>query len=341
MSNLLVTQKVALAPLTTLKVGGEARYFTTVASDEEIKEAVRFARQNALPLFVLGGGSNVLVGDKEYPGLVLHMNSRGYTFEIVSTTHVRVEVEAGETLDSFIAETIARGWWGLENLSHIPGTVGATPVQNVGAYGVEVADYILSVTVYNTATSTIEILSNEECLFGYRDSFFKTEEGRHYIILRVTFLLLQNPLPRLGYADLERQFSGSNIPTQQEIRLAIISIRSAKFPDWSTVGTAGSFFKNPIVPLHVAETLRVKYPNMPTYSVDAGTVKLPLGYILDKICNLKGVRKNHVRLYEEQALVLVADSGATATEIETFAGEVQQKVFADTNIFISLEVTKI
>ena len=341
MSNFLVTHTVPLAPLTTLKVGGSARYYTIASTDADVKMAVHFAKQNELPFFILGGGSNVLINDNGYDGLIIHMQSRGYTYQDSNPSQVLVTVEAGEILDSFIASTVREGWWGLENLSHIPGTVGATPVQNVGAYGVEVAHCIDRVTIYNTYTNTVESLTREQCLFSYRDSIFKQKVGRDYIILRVTFMLSKIPVRNLEYADLKHKFNDFNTPDQTQIRAAVIAIRSTKFPDWSVVGTAGSFFKNPVVAKEIADALSTVYPELPVYPVDSTTTKLSLGFILDKICHLKGMKKKHVRLYEKQVLVLVAEDGATATEIESFAREVQQKVLLDTKVFISFEVMQL
>jgi len=338
---LAVAQNVPLAPLTTLRVGGLATYYAIVSNHNEVAKAVRFAKQNALPFCVLGGGSNMLVSDDGYSGLVIHVQSQGYVVQELSTTVREITVQAGEMLDSFIGQTVKEGWWGLENLSHIPGTVGATPVQNVGAYGVEVADVISTVQVYDTVTEKEIVLSASECYFGYRDSIFKSEVGRSYIILSVTFRLSTEACPRVDYADVQKIISSHDAPTQSMIREAIISIRSNKFPDWNQIGTAGSFFKNPIVPEAVALALQKKYPELPIYVAQSGYMKVVLGYILDKICHLKGVQVGHVGLYHAQALVLVAEFGATATEVKVFADGVKEKVFAHTNILIEREVTEI
>lgn len=333
----LIQSKVTLAPYTTLKTGGVADYFAVIENVEDLEKAVAFASQRQLPFYVLGGGSNMLVADEGYRGVVLHMQCKGVTYTEVDVDTMLVKVAAGEVLDDVIADTVSKGLWGLENLSHIPGSVGATPVQNVGAYGVEVADVILEVTVFDTVTKKITTLQNVDCNFSYRHSLFK--EKQNLIIVSVTFVVHKNPNPKITYADLLAQVPPNPSPLQ--VRTSVIAIRAEKFPDWSTVGTAGSFFKNPIIPEADAVALRVKYPALPTYLQENGQVKISLGFVLDKICGLKGFAIGPVRLYERQALVLVAENGSTTTDIKNFAKIISEKVFVKTAIKISQEVTEI
>lgn len=333
----LVQSKVALTPYTTLKTGGTADYLVTIGHPKDLEKAVAFAMQTQLPFCVLGGGSNMLVSDDGYKGVMLHMKCKGVTYTEIDEDTVIVTVAAGEVLDDVIKDTVMRGLWGLENLSHIPGSVGATPVQNVGAYGVEVADVISEVTVFDTDTKEIITLQNKDCHFTYRHSIFK--EKHNLIIMSVTFVLYTQPNPKIFYADLATRVSAH--PSSLDIRTAVIAIRSEKFPDWTVVGTAGSFFKNPIVPAAVAQTLQDKYPALPTYPSTNGEVKISLGYVLDKICGLKGFAIGPVRLYEKQALVLVAETGATTTDIKNFVKVISEKVFTHTAIKISQEVTEI
>jgi len=328
---------VPLAPYTTLHVGGCARYFTIVTSLEMLHQAVAQARKRGLPFVVLGGGSNVLVSEQGYPGLVIRMAINDVTEHKVDTG-VWVTAGAGVEFDELVATTVTHGWWGLENLSHIPGTVGATPIQNVGAYGVEVADIISSVTVYDTERGVVHELSNSECQFGYRTSRFKTDVEKRMIVTAVTYKLSTKATHRVEYADLARYFSGQAPDSPGAVRDAVIAIRGAKFPNWHTVGTAGSFFKNPIIPHSLAENLLERYPQLPCYPAGPGLVKCSLGYLLDKVCGLRGYRSGLVRLYEAQALVLVADRGATATAIDAFATDIAQQVFSKTGIIIEREV---
>lgn len=332
-----ILEHVALASYTTFKTGGIARYFIPIATRAELKAAVDFAIAKQLPLFVLGGGSNVLALDAGYEGVVIHMQLRGITYTDVSRTKVEVTVAAGESFAELVVVTAKHGIWGLENLAAIPGSVGATPVQNVGAYGVEVADCIVSVAVFNRITGSNEILDNAACAFGYRDSCFKHPVGAAYIITAVTFLLSRVPQPQLSYADLV-SLEASGEQTPDTIRAAVTEIRANKFPDWTRVGTAGSFFKNPVITVEEAAKLQMRYPTLPLYPTATGQVKVSLGVILDKLCGLRGYTQGTVGLYEKQALVLVATPPATTTDILNFADTVAEIVFAKTNIRIEREV---
>lgn len=333
----LVRTHVPLAPLTTLQTGGDAGYYTEINDLADLEKAVAFAHEKQLPFCVLGGGSNMLIKDEGYPGLILKQNLRGITYNTSENGTYEVTVFAGENFDELVQETTTRELWGLENLSHIPGTVGATPVQNVGAYGVEVADLISQVTVFDADTKKITTLKNAECHFSYRHSIFK--EKNNLIIISVTFTLTTQSNPKITYADV-KAVVGEN-PTPGDIRNIIIAIRAAKFPDWHRVGTAGSFFKNPRLSLPEVNVLLNKYPDIPTYSDADGLTKISLGYVLDKICGLKGFAIGPVRLYENQALVLVAEAGATTTDIKNFVKIISKKVYEKTLIKISQEVTEI
>ncbi len=334
---LTVREEVILSNWVSLKTGGPARYFIEVSSIEALQEAVVFSYEKQLPFYVLGSGTNLLVSDTGYEGVIIKINILKRTYTALDNNQVKLEVGAGESFDSVIAETIGKSLWGLENLSHIPGTVGATPVQNVGAYGVEVADLISHVTVFDVTTKKIITLTNSECMFSYRYSLFK--ENKNLIIVSVTFIVASVSVPKLTYGDL------ANLPmdmqTPRGIRETIITIRSAKFPDWNTEGTAGSFFKNPVITKEQADTLLAKYPDIPTYKSNDDRVKVSLGYILDKLCGLKGFAHGPVRLYEKQALVLVATPPATTSDIKNFKKIISDAVFLKTFIHIEQEVTEI
>ncbi len=334
---LSICENVSLRAHTTLKTGGVARYVVEVRTVEEVVLARQFAKQTALPELVLGGGSNVLVEDAGFAGLVILNKLKGLEYSEHQDGTVTLVCQSGELLDDVVADTVARGYWGLENLSAIPGTVGATPVQNVGAYGVEIGNIISKVEAYNLQSGEYKIFSNKECEFGYRDSFFKSEIGKKYFITAVHIQLTKKINPQLAYADLVKKFS-SHTPTLIELRNAIIQIRSQKFPDWKVIGTAGSFFKNPIITSAQGEALRTQYPDLPQYEAGLGLVKIPLGYVLDKVCGLKGYRVGAVGLFSAQALVLVNYGGATTDEIKNFVTDVQQKVFTKTGINIFPEV---
>lgn len=329
----------SLAPYTTLKVGGEAEYFLCAKTESQLEDAVLYAQNNNMPITIIGGGSNILVADTGVPGLVVQLSLTGVTYT-ESDSHIFVKAAAGEMLDYVVSFCVEKGWWGLENLSHIPGTVGATPIQNVGAYGVEVADVISSVRVYDQETKTFLSLLPEDCAFGYRDSVFKHPAGSNYIVTEVTYKLQKSANPQIHYKDLASEFSPETNDLSA-IREKIISIRSAKFPNWQETGTAGSFFKNPIIKKDEYKEIISKYPDLPSFSVDSEHVKIPLGYVLDKILNLKGEKVGYVGNYKNQALVLVAEKGATATAVTDYADSLKSRVSKELNIDIEWEVTRI
>ena len=333
----IVRERVPIYQYTTLKVGGVAKYFAEVKTLEDLEKAGQFEKQTAQPFLVIGGGSNLLVSDQGYEGVVIYNQLKGREFINNSDGSTTLVCQAGEILDEVVADCVDRGLWGLENLSSIPGTVGATPVQNVGAYGVEVADVIVGVETYDVENNSKKFLSKSECKFSYRDSFFKKEEGKKFIITTVHFHLENKPKPKINYADLLKYF-GTRTPSQNEIRNAIIEIRAKKFPNWREIGTAGSFFKNPIITKKEAKLLLVRFPELPTYETENGQIKVSLGYILDKICNLKGYREGDIGLYTEQALVLVNYGEQNSDEIKKFVEKIIEKVFTETKIKITPEV---
>ncbi len=331
-------QSVILADYTTFKVGGPAAELIEVTSTTELQSVVQETKRRGVPFRVLGGGSNVLVPDAGLSGVTIVNRLRGWT-ESEDTQSVAVTIGAGEILDKTIEMCVEKGYWGLENLSHIPGSVGATPVQNVGAYGVEVANVISSVSVYDTQADAFIELDTTACDFGYRTSLFKQAEGEKYIVTAVTFALSRTPKPILSYRDLGEFFATESEPTVEAIREAVIAIRAKKFPNWHEVGTAGSFFKNPIISQKDFTRLKQTYPEMPGYEVSPTEVKIPLGWILDSVCNLRGFTMGNVATYQGQALVVVTNDKATATEIKNFADHVAQIVFDKTHIAIEWEVT--
>lgn len=334
-----IEAQVPLHKYTTLKVGGPAEYFTVAHSRDELHEALTWARDHKQKVTVLGGGSNVLVEDAGLRGLVIIDRIDGINVVSENDTEIMVAVGSGVVFDDLVAYTVNGGWWGLENLSHIPGSVGATPIQNVGAYGVEVKDVIVRVDAVDAHTLQEKSFSTKACAFSYRNSFFKTEEGKRYIVTNVVFKLKKNPEPKLSYKDLSTYFEGSDFPRIEEIRDAVITIRSKKFPDWHRVGTAGSFFKNPVVPKEMFETLQRKYPEIPHYEAAEGAVKIPLGWVLDRVLKLRGFSDGNVGTYEGQALVLINTGNATAHDINAFAKKIEEKVFDATGIHIEREVT--
>ncbi len=333
-----IQEHITLASYTTFKIGGPARFFCHVTSDADVVEAVTFARTKNVPIFILGGGSNILIGDEGFDGLVIHMGMTGIS-EQKQDGKSLLSAAAGEQWDSFVEYAVERGLYGIENLSAIPGTVGAAPVQNIGAYGSEASETIFRVHALDTTTMSFVELSNDQCQFSYRDSLFKKEKGR-YIITRVDFLLDPHGLVNTTYRDVADYFANKNIqsPTITDVREAVTNIRWGKLPDWKLWGTAGSFFKNPIISADEFARLTQQYPELPGYPEPDGRVKVSLGWILDKVCNAKGMCKGNACVYEKQALVLVSKPGGTSEEVVALAQELMNCVKEKTGIVIEGEV---
>lgn len=326
-------EHVPLKTLTTLKVGGNARYVATCASEEEIQEVIAFAKERSLPFLVLGGGSNVLPDDEGYDGVVIMLSFKEISF---SEDGEQTLVIAGASVgwDDLVSLVVERGLWGIENLAGIPGTVGGAPVQNIGAYGAELKDVLSYIEVFDASTGTLRTLTSEECAFGYRESLFK--QNPSLIILRVALSLTRNGTPNLSYKDL-RSYSESPLTTPSEIAEAVRAIRSRKFPDLSVCGTAGSFFKNPVVSEEAYKALTERYKDLPGFPTNGG-IKISLAWLLDNVLSLRGFCINQVRLFEAQPLVLVAEEGATAKDISLLAEEVATRVFDATGITLEREV---
>lgn len=334
-----IEEQVPLNNHTTFHIGGNADFFVRVGNVEELEKALLFARERSLPFTILGGGSNVLVSDEGIRGLVIQIGIEGILFTEGENGAVMLSAGAGVVWDHAVIESVGRGLWGIENLSAIPGCVGATPVQNVGAYGVEIGTMIESVEVYDTELLAVKTLSRDECEFGYRTSMFKSPLGKKYVITKIHLKLKNERNPKLEYTDLAQFFAGKTIPTLLEIRNAVCVIRSKKFPDWHSIGTAGSFFKNPI--LDEAHYLRLQniYPELPGYPDGHGRVKVALGWILDKGLGLKGSCAGAVCAYEGQALVLINKNDATAGDVTKFAENISQQVKKSFDIDVEWEVT--
>ncbi len=325
-----IQENVALSAHTTFRAGGPARFFVEAQNENDIRASILFARERNLPLLVMGGGSNLLVSDEGCEGVVLKVRSRGLAVEEENLT-----AEAGEAWDDVVSHAVERGLWGIENLSGIPGSAGAAPVQNIGAYGASFADTFHSLDALNLATLSIRTFSREECAFSYRSSFFKQHGG--HIILRIRLRLTNIPTRKLSYRDLAEYFKEVENPSLQEIRNAVLSIRSNKFPDLTREGTAGSFFLNPTLSADEAGALAVRFPGMPRFA-EGEKVKIPLAWLLDKALSFRGVREGGVRAFERQPLVIVNDGTATARDIRTFARTIQDAVLRETGLRITPEV---
>ena len=334
----LVKENISLAPLTTLSIGGLARYFTEAATENTVLDALDFARQHDLPVFILGGGSNILVSDNGFPGLVLRIAIRHFSFAERSKT-VIVRAGAGVNWDNLVADCVAKKLSGIECLSGIPGWVGGAPVQNIGAYGQEVGRVITRVKAYDLSTRSVVELSGVECMFNYRSSIFNTSARDRYVVLEVDFELSQSGKPECRYPDLVRYFeSRSDSPSLQETRNAVQAIRASKAmllvagePDSRS---AGSFFKNPLVSAEQsvlleenARNLGVLAPgsSLPHFDAENG-VKIPAAWLIESAGFSKGFARGRVGLSSKHTLAIVNRGGACAKEVLTFAREIQERV---------------
>ncbi|MCH5334788.1 MAG: UDP-N-acetylmuramate dehydrogenase [Alistipes sp.] len=286
---------------------------------------------------VLGGGNNILF-TRDYDGLLLVPRCGGCRVTGEDPDHVYMKVGAGVEWDDLVEETVSRGLWGLENLSLIPGKVGAAPVQNIGAYGAEAGDSIVEVEMFCPDTMNMLTLSAEHCGFGYRESIFKGSLKGRVVITAVTFRLSKHPRPNVGYGDLQREVEARGGISLRNIRDAVCAIRRSKLPDTSVLGNAGSFFKNPVVDDSEADRLRSLYPSMPSYPAPDGRgVKLAAGWLIEQ-AGMKGVRQGAVGVHERQALVIVNHGGATGAEVLAFARRVQACVRDKFGVDIDTEV---
>lgn len=333
-----IREAVPLSAYTTFRTGGPADFFIEIESIDELEEALEWAQQKNLPFFILGGGSNILVSDEGFRGVVIKNNCKGISFND-RDNEVEVVAGAGEEWDAFVEKTVEAGLTGLENLSLIPGTVGASPVQNIGAYGVEAKDTIAWVEVYDFTQNEIRTLSHTECEFEYRSSIFKRPEYKHLVILHVAYKLSKNKKPNSSYKDVARYFEERGItnPSARDIRNAVIEIRTKKLPSIHEYGTAGSFFKNPIISKERFENLKALYPELPSFPAGE-EVKVPLAWILDNVCGVRGLQKGNVATYKNQALVIVHNGNATSQEIKNFADELILLVKEKTEINVVSEV---
>ena len=315
----------------------KASVFIEYASVEELKDILRQYPLADGSWLHIGGGSNLLfTGD--YPGVILHSAIRGYEIVNENSEEVIVRAGAGEVWDDFVAYTVAQGWYGAENLSLIPGEVGASAVQNIGAYGVEAKDLIVEVETIEVATGTERTFTNKECGYAYRESVFKQDLKGKYIVTKVSYRLKKTPCYHLDYGNVRVEMEKSGLAlTLSNVREGIIKIREGKLPDPKVQGNAGSFFMNPIISRTQFEALLAEYPQMPHYVVDDERVKVPAAWMIDQ-CGWKGKRLGNAGVHDKQALVLVNCGGATGEEVIHLSQEIQKSVFEKFCVCISPEV---
>jgi UDP-N-acetylmuramate dehydrogenase len=343
-----IQENILLSPYTTLGIGGLAHYFVNASDEQTIFGAVAWAKKQEIPLFILGGGSNLVIADSGFPGLVLQINNQGIESHY-QDGKVLVTVAAGETWDDFVALSVKNNWQGLECLSGIPGKLGATPIQNVGAYGQEVKDTIIKLQAYDRQLEKVVSFSNPECQFSYRQSYFKSVAKDRYIIFKVTYALTPETAPIIRYPELQKYLleNISSIPTLSDVRSAILQLRRSKAmvvdPLEPNSKSVGSFFMNPIVEekklLLIKEKLILGNLNdsIPEFPADTGRIKLSAAWLIEKAGFSKGYKKGNVAISSKHALALINQQNGTAKEICFLAEEIQEKVKNKFDIYLEPE----
>lgn len=321
-----VQTDVDLTPYNTLNVKAKARYFLSITSGEQLSSLINNGLSEYPEVFILGGGSNVLFA-QDFQGLILHINIKGR--EVVKETEdeVWLRVGAGENWHETVLYSVEQGWGGIENLSLIPGTVGAAPIQNIGAYGVELQDVFEKLEAVELATGQPFSFDKEQCAFGYRDSVFKNKWKGEYVVTHLTMRLSKNPSINTDYGAIREELKSRGIeePTIRDLSEVVIDIRNSKLPNPKDLGNAGSFFKNPIVSRQTYEHLKNNYPSVPAYPLNDIEVKIPAGWLIEQ-AGWKGKVQGNAGTYQQQALVIVNHGGASGEEILHLAESIRESV---------------
>ncbi len=333
----LIHKNTDLTALNTLRVPARTKYFARVQTKEQLREALR-RNDSDHPVFVLGGGSNVLFVD-DYEGMIIQPDITGKEVVKEDQNHVWLKIGAGENWHELVLFCVKKGWGGIENLSLIPGRAGAAPIQNIGAYGVEFEEVFHSLSATEIATGKEKIFYKEDCDFGYRDSIFKRKLKNKFIITDVTIRLDKTPRINASYGSVRQKLDAKEInnPSVRDISDAVIEVRNSKLPNPTILANAGSFFKNPVVENTVFKQLKDEFAEMPHYAIDEHRTKVPAGWLIEKT-GWKGKEVGNVGVYEQQALVIVNRGGATGREILALAKEIQRSVAEMFNIDLVPEV---
>ena len=325
-----------------------AKYFVEINKVNDLQMLIQSGELRKHKTLILSGGNNILFQNELFDGLVVYINTKGIEILREDEKEVVVRAQAGEDWPELVRFCVCKGWHGLENLAHIPGKVGAAPVQNIGAYGMELKDSFLQCEAMDLANGDTKIFTKEECHFGYRESIFKHELKGQYVITSVDFLLKKNAPLHLEYGNIKAYLEQNGIdnPSLQQLHDTICAIRDAKLPDVKQIGSAGSFFKNPVIERTQFEALQKEYPNIPHYDEPNEMVKIPAGWLIEHCgpstgsgtASWKGWRNEHVGVYEKQALVLVHYGGGKGQDIVELAHRIQASVEKKFGISISPEV---
>lgn len=333
-----IIENYSLKLYNTFGIEAKAKYFADVSTINDLRKVLVFRRQKDLPILFIGGGSNMLFVDN-FPGIVLKLNLKGIEFLKEDNDYVYVKSQGSENWHHFVEWTLEHDFGGLENLSLIPGNVGTAPMQNIGAYGVEVKDYIVEVQTLELETGNERIFTNEECHFGYRESIFKNELRGQYVLVAVTFKLTkQNHQLHVDYGAIKTELDSEQIinPTIQDISRAVIKIRESKLPDPSQIGNSGSFFKNPVISNNVFAEIEKNHPQIAHYKTDSG-IKLAAGWLIEQ-AGWKGKRFGDAGVHDKQALVLVNYGNATGKEIYDLSEQIIEDVKAKYGVTLEREV---
>ena len=333
-----ISQNVSLLPFNTFGIEAYARYFTAFASLDDLAEVLTSPVASNAPLFILGGGSNILL-TKNFDGLVIKNQIRGIEIIKEDNDHIYIKTGAGENWHQFVLYCVANNYAGIENLSLIPGNNGASPMQNIGAYGVEIKDVFHQLEAFHIHDKKVQTFGLDDCRFGYRESVFKNSCKGQFVITSVTYRLNKKPVFNTSYGAIQQELERMEVKdlSIQAISQAVINIRSSKLPDPKEMGNAGSFFKNPQVPNELFFGLQKTYPAIPSFPVDDLHTKIPAGWLIEQ-CGWKGYRKGDAGCYQKQALVLVNYGKATGKEIFDLSEEILISVHKKFGIQLEREV---
>ena len=334
-----IEKNVSLLPYNTFGINVKARFFCKISTVPQLQELIKSSLYKKEPRLILGGGSNILF-TKDFQGLVMHIGLKGIQTVRETDDRILIKVSAGESWHDFVMHCVNRDWGGIENLSLIPGTVGAAPIQNIGAYGVEIANVIEKVEGVDASTGLVRSFAKDECRFEYRESAFKVELKEKIFISSVTLTLTKkNHLFDIHYGAIQDTLKQHHVDeiTVKKISDAVIQIRQSKLPDYRKIGNAGSFFKNPTIAKERLQQLQKSYPLVPSYPSDNQNVKVPAGWLIEQ-CGWKGKRMNNVGVHPLQALVLVNYGGGTGEEILQLAEQIQSSVKEKFHVSLTPEV---
>ncbi|MFT4032076.1 MAG: UDP-N-acetylmuramate dehydrogenase [Siphonobacter sp.] len=333
-----IQENVSLKPYNTFGIEAKARFFTEVDSIENLRAVLAEPAFRSIQKLILGGGSNVLL-TRDFEGLVIRIVILGIEIVRENDQHVYLKAGAGVVWHELVLKSLGMGLSGIENLSLIPGSVGASPMQNIGAYGVEIREVFEALEAIHIETGETRIFRADECRFGYRESIFKHELKGQYIIVSVTFRLSKEPHYQITYGDIQKTLTEMGVaePSTQAISEAVIRIRQSKLPNPAEIGNAGSFFKNPEISTRQYQSLKEKYPALPGYPTGVDAVKIPAGWLIEQT-GWKGHREGNVGVHARQALVLVNYGGGTGVEIKALSEKIQASVFEKFGVGLSAEV---